>query len=364
MNRKKYISRENNENVTTPSRNISYDILRVWAMIMVFVCHLSQRITLPGGDRISYAEGGNGVWIFFVLSGFLGMESYNTCIKKGEASSTLLYYKKRLARIVPLYWVVIIFSIIIHHFYLKDVPYDTFNLGWLRYFLFLNGLLPSEESFWNNLNGYWTMPVFILFYILVPYLYKIIKRSERRARYLFMGAFLLNYIQKIICKHYLEKIVGVSVSEDFRGILILHTLYAFCMGTWIYFIKKKDDSIEYKNIIGYFMSLVIIILGIYMDKGHWIWVGIAALALLAFDDISAFINQNIASTIQIVSKYSFPIYLTHMLCFSVIDKICSSYNLNNWIFNIIWIIGGVTGTVIMSFISQQINDKIQKKIRI
>ena len=65
-----------------------------------------------------------------------------------------------------------------------------------------------------------------------------------------MGAFLLNYIQKIICKYYLEKIVGVSVSEDFRGILILHTLYAFCMGTWIYFIKKKDDSIEYKNIIG------------------------------------------------------------------------------------------------------------------
>ena len=83
-----------------------------------------------------------------------------------------------------------------------------------------------------------------------------------------MGAFLLNYIQKIICKYYLEKIVGVSVSEDFRGILILHTLYAFCMGTWIYFIKKKDDSIEYKNIIGYFMSLVIIILGIYMDKVH------------------------------------------------------------------------------------------------
>ena len=284
--------------------------------------------------------------------------------KGGESSSIILYYKKRLARIVPLYWVVIIFSIIIHHFYLKDVPYDTFYLGWLRYFLFLNGLLPSEESFWNNLNGYWTMPVFILFYILVPYLYKIIKRSERRARYLFMGAFLLNYIQKIICKYYLEKIVGVSVSEDYYGILFLYVMYSFCMGIWIYFVKKKDDSIEYKNIVGYSMSFVIIIMGIYMDKVHWIWVGIAALTLLAFDNISTFMNQKVAKTIQIVSKYSFAIYLTHMLCFSVIDKICSSHNLNNCKFNMIWIIGGVTGTVVLSFISQQIDDKIQKKIRI
>lgn len=119
-----------NENENTLGRNIGCDILRAWAMIMVFVCHLSQRIFLPGNGRISYAEGSNGVWILFVLSGFFGIASFERCMKNDDlSSSALLYYINRLVRIIPLYWVAIIFSITIHHFYLLDVPQDTYKLN-------------------------------------------------------------------------------------------------------------------------------------------------------------------------------------------------------------------------------------------
>ena len=108
---------------------------------------INLTIYLPVPDRISpfFTWGGRGVQWFFVLSGYFACHSFIP--KTGIAS----YYKKRAICILPSYYVAIIVIMLFYHLVLSDVTPDIFGIGWLRYFLGLNTVLPSTNyDLWNN----------------------------------------------------------------------------------------------------------------------------------------------------------------------------------------------------------------------
>lgn len=60
------------------------------------------------------------MYLFFVLSGYLAC-----CDRKlptAGKKELLTYYKKRLVRILPLYYGVILYNILLHGLILKDIP--------------------------------------------------------------------------------------------------------------------------------------------------------------------------------------------------------------------------------------------------
>ena len=58
-----------------------------------------------------------------------------------------------------------------------SIPEDATGLKWIRYIFFINLWVPAENEFWINLGAVWSISVFVFFYLLVPFMYKVVKKS-------------------------------------------------------------------------------------------------------------------------------------------------------------------------------------------
>ncbi|MDB2414835.1 acyltransferase [Rickettsiales bacterium] len=187
-------------------KNNNFDLLRLILALMVFLAHasiLSQAQELGFiGEYISATVAVQG---FFVISGFLIFCSY-------ENSNSISHYAiKRVARIYPAYFIVIILAILIgsmitsadQYFGYESFKYFFANIVFLN---FLHPTLPGvfEGNYINAINGsLWTLKIEVMFCASVPiiiWLAKYIKRS-----FLFVGIFILSCLYNIAMQHLAEK---------------------------------------------------------------------------------------------------------------------------------------------------------------
>ncbi len=155
-------------------RDLSLDILRVLSCTMVFCVHFGE---IPGIIGRFMAHGSTGVDFFFILSGFLSYFSLSNTFKNSDLTFNSIrnYWIKRSTRILPLYYLIVLLYIVFYSIK-KEIPVDPTGLYWIRYFLFLNLWIPTESyGFWMNLGALWSISVFVLFYLLVPFFYKIVR---------------------------------------------------------------------------------------------------------------------------------------------------------------------------------------------
>ena len=82
----------------TKHKNVALDELRILAALMVLGVHTGQKVGL--GDAA--VVGAQGVQLFFVLSGYLAAASLS------RHPEPLPYYQRRIRRILPLYWLVLV----------------------------------------------------------------------------------------------------------------------------------------------------------------------------------------------------------------------------------------------------------------
>ncbi len=148
-------------------------IIRVVAVLMIVMVHFCQSWNLPYVIITFVKFGMYGVQIFFLLSGYLIFASLS---RNGSLAS---FYKRRAVRILPIYYVIVLINFFIFEIAFKAVPVDITGLGWLRYIFFLNTSIPSNSvDYWNNLSALWSIPAFILFYIVAPLLFKASKNIK------------------------------------------------------------------------------------------------------------------------------------------------------------------------------------------
>lgn len=152
-----------------------FENIQFWRLIstsMVFMVHFGQRTGLTGFFRSISDFGAFGVHLFFMISGFLIVNSYENYGRNDLKK----YYYKKLISILPLYYCVILYYFVVHTFILKDVPADPTGFGWLRYLLVLNNILPNTGIyFWDNLGITWTIPYFMFAYLVLPLVLKFVK---------------------------------------------------------------------------------------------------------------------------------------------------------------------------------------------
>ena len=166
-------------------------LLRAIACIGVFVTHLAPRLGATGKVAWLANQGAAGVYLFFVISGYLACcdRKFPTAGKK----EILTYYKKRLVRILPLYYAVILYNIFLHGFLLKDIPADPKRLYWLRYFFLTNSVIPAPNDFWGNISATWTISLFVAFYLLAPVFVRLI-RGSTSAFFAYVLSLILRYL--------------------------------------------------------------------------------------------------------------------------------------------------------------------------
>ena len=182
--------------------------IRGLAALMVFVAHASKDRLIPEFLGISY--GMQGVFLFFTLSGFLMGQLY---LQRKLSKETLkIYLTARVARIFPLYLVILIASFLISNFI-----YNNFHYDFRDPLKFLLGLF-----FINTPYELWTVPIEVQFYggfILFWYFYS--KEKRNKLILILIPIFILiPSIAYFIIKHKIPHVMPSFSLFFFFGVLL------------------------------------------------------------------------------------------------------------------------------------------------
>lgn len=136
---------------------VGVQYLRGIAALMVVGVHTAN--VLPSVEPWT-AFGYTGVDIFFVISGFIMAHSTRSFDpSKALAQQCILFWRRRFIRVVPLYWIALIWTIKV------PLVFGEFQLAWLQDFLFI----PRAHftgNIWPELVAGWTVNYEVFFYAI------------------------------------------------------------------------------------------------------------------------------------------------------------------------------------------------------
>lgn len=199
-------------------RQNSFDFLRFFFAFVVVLAHI---VVLSGVESFqkysSFFNSYLSVTAFFCISGFLITQSYL------RTDFLINYFKKRAARLLPAYLLVLICSVTLlsftseynlKEFYTHPQLY-TYLLANLSFLNFVQPALPGvflNPDMESAVNGaLWTLKVEVSFYIAIPFIIYIINKSSRK----FIPIFLL-YSISIVYRTGLEHYAASSGSEFYN----------------------------------------------------------------------------------------------------------------------------------------------------
>lgn len=202
-------------------RQNNFDFLRFYFAFIVVVGHI---IAVTNLDIFQpYAPFFNTyipVTAFFCISGFLISSSYT------RNKSLSKYFKKRAARILPAYILIILLCAVFLSFiseysfseYFTNPQLFKYLLANLTFQNFIAPCLPGVFTGDNMINctvngALWTLKIEVAFYIIVPLLFYFMKYIKRK--YIIL---LIIYILSIIYQTTLEELAGAT-GNNLLGIL-------------------------------------------------------------------------------------------------------------------------------------------------
>ena len=157
---------------------LSIQILRAVAALGVLVHHTAHEVAAKTGVTVPFGEfvvGAGGVDLFFVISGFVMVYASERLFAQPGASR--VFFLRRLARIVPLYWTVT--AILVGYIYLAHrifpPPFVTTE-GVIASFLFIPYPLPNGLMAPVHALG-WTLNYEMFFYAVFAVAIMLPRRS-------------------------------------------------------------------------------------------------------------------------------------------------------------------------------------------
>ena len=337
-------------NYTNDGHNYGLDYMRIFAMLIVVAIHIPIYIDLPNFIKTVLGRG-RGVYIFFSLS------SYLACCSYMKVTSVLSYYKNRALRILPSYYMGIILAFICNEIINRECVKDIFHLGWIRYFLGLNTVLPSNSyDDWNNMYGYWTMSCFIWFYIMLPFILKIVK-CFKHACIFWIGSFFVLALWKQVLYFVFSGIPNIENLSDISGISPFGALRFFSVGIVAYYAIHDNKLWN-----GITISTIMTIIGMLIDRSSLVWACLAGILIIAFHnkEQGVFSNIKINNAIKWFSKKSFYVYLTHLIAFDIAWYLVGKEDFSLKIKSFIWFFVAIFFTFIFSFILNYTDNIIRK----
>lgn len=205
-----------NTNITNYKKHtVSLDGMRGLAVLFVFMSHTSGR-EMPIASWLNFHGIGHiGVYLFFVLSGFLLTQN----LLRGQ--KTVQYFSRRFFRIAPLYFFVLICVVAYQTAGNYSSNYLNIKGGWegvLLHFLFLKG-----DSI------FWTIAAEFAFYLMLPFVVVAISRFGQKWLAVMAGTYFLWFIMIQIFDLPLKplKFVLITHNSQFLDVFALGILGAY-----------------------------------------------------------------------------------------------------------------------------------------
>lgn len=178
----------------------SLDTLRGLALVMVAAIHCSQSYESAFGiSNLLAPYGSLGVQLFFIISGFTMLLTFGS-----QFSSSIVgaFYIRRIARIVPLFWIAIFGYLWLDG--LSTRFWAPNGIHWseiISTFLFLNGFMPQAIN--AIVPGGWSIAVEMQFYFIFPVFAYLFIRRQLKTSYIYLLIVVIYGPGLIISRWYL-----------------------------------------------------------------------------------------------------------------------------------------------------------------
>ncbi len=217
--------------------------LRFLAAFHVLILHeLPDQIANAGPIVSELLERTAAVSIFFVLSGFLMSLGRGT--RDWESGEWLVFLKKRVAKVMPVYYIG--FLAFLPIFLLRLSWMDDANLSdgifpALANLLHLQSFLPHFEEPWYINRPAWTIGVFMTFYLMFPTIHSwFLRKSALVVGILFWVFFVLSQLLVAILEFNLDmNSTQLEILHKFPLVRAFEFLMGVAAGTWL---NLRDES--------------------------------------------------------------------------------------------------------------------------
>ena len=211
--------------------------LRAFAVFFVIMAHFGVWFNeyTPYGRIVKFGlfpDGGFGVDLFFVLSGFL-ITSILLNAKDADPDESRFiilknFFIRRALRIFPIYYILL--------FLLTLIDYPDIRHFFWYYATYTSNILSYSTNTWNNYSHTWSLSVEEQFYLLWPWL--IIFISNRYLKYVLFGAVFTGILSTYI---------GTVIQGHMAPLMVYHTFDAFGLGgmyAWARLNSKRCRNFE------------------------------------------------------------------------------------------------------------------------
>ena len=307
----------------------SLNWLRGIASLMVCFFHVKKYIWSTFNSNWilkSFEQGYLGVYIFFIVSGFV--IPYSMFVKKYQINSFWKYIAKRIVRIEPPYVVFVLLLLAwnywLFHFRGQGPEY---LYGANQFFLNITYLAPFFGVKWIIVI-FWTLAVEFQFYILTGLTYNLLFKNAP-LRYIMMAALVG---------------LGCMIPENYFTVFNYYVFFALGFQTFLFVVKKI-------NWLEYLFTVIVGLTFIYYTV-----LNIATLAAL-FTLIGMFFFNFKTKASEFFCKISYSLYLTHGLTGGAIGM----FTIKIFAPEIRFVIA-IAGSIVFAFIYYLIIEKIFLKI--
>lgn len=307
--------------------------------------------------------GKNGVYLFFVLSGFLITYLLLSEKTKTDTISAGKFYIRRILRIWPLYYLIVfvsffVFPWFVQHFELAPMSYYTGlvnqlseNFGWklILFLLFLPNLALAAFTPVAGASQSWSVGVEEQFYLLWPQLLK--RFSNVVAMLIGVIVFKFILLGGLIALNSKLKDPSLKTAIVFVSAFNIELMALGGLGAWLLFHQKL--TIFYSRIprVASFILVIVILAGLFFTINYF---ALAILFLLLIvlnisDEHYVFRNR----LFSFFGDISYGIYMYHpLVMFTVFTFIAPHLSAAQILTYNIVIYGSVIGlTVLVSFVS-------------
>lgn len=299
-----------------------------------------------------FQNGANAVSFFFVLSGFLITYLLLREKQSSDTVSIKRFYIKRVFRIWPLYFLMVIVGAIIQPFFIKwfNIPYEmpyTFGETWYYFIFFVPGMV--NFFFGSNLlEPLWSIGVEEVFYLIWAPLFKWFKKHILT---LLLSVIAVKFILIGISNYY-HFTSNIKINYLINYIVRIHQFESMAIGgLGAYFVfhygAKINASVLYKipvQIILYTLLLVFIVFGANIKNDIWhfffeqpIISSIVTNGLFLYIIIGVSIVERNLFTLEYkflsyMGEISYGIYMFHLLILSQIIELLKGFVAGKGIF--------------------------------
>lgn len=315
----------------------SISILRSVACLGVVMVHLGQRLELHGVIRTFTDFGAMGVYLFFILSGYLFAHS---CYS-GKTSGTSMVLLKRFIHMLPLYFLVVAVYCIVETFALHEAPSDPYHLYWLRYIFCLNAVVPHPDAYWYNIGMVWTIPVFVFSFVILSVVLKFVNTYKRAL--VFLGGSLI----VAVVAHYLKGWFSAISSLPY-----------FAEGIVLLFAEKEKKTSQLLVILA---ITEIGLLSVGLSDSLYMTSIAFMLTMIAIRPLQIAEGSKVDIILRRFDRYSYTIYLIQGIIFTlIIDR----FQLPRVLIVTVVIVGtAFTSWVVKDFIEEPIQKRLSQLMK-